>query len=78
MTDGRSTMDGKPTTDDAERPEAIPTPDDTQDVEGHNLLPDPGLGREMARAREMEIERRLKAHEVQVEAKHPAEPHPKK
>jgi hypothetical protein len=61
----------------AERPDSIPGADD-KDVEGHNLLPDPELGREMARAREAEIERRLKAHEVQAEAKHPVDPHTKK
>jgi hypothetical protein len=60
-----------------ERPEGIPGADD-KDVEGHNLLPDPELGREMARAREAEIERRLKVHDVEVAAKRPSEPHPKK
>ncbi len=63
--------------DGAERPEAIPTAED-QDVEGHYLMPDPGLSREMARAREAEIERRLKAHEIQAEAKRQSDPHEKK
>jgi hypothetical protein len=63
--------------DGADRPEATPAADD-QDVEGHYLMPDPGLSREMARAREADIERRLKAHEAQVEAKRQSEPHEKK
>jgi hypothetical protein len=61
-----------------QRPDAIPGADDKGDVEGHNLLPDPELGREMARAREAEIERRLKLHEIRAEAKHPSDPPAKK
>jgi len=67
--DGRRKMDDS-TIEEAKRPEATPVPDDEDDVESHNLLPDPQLGREMARVREAEIERRLKAHEVQAESKH--------
>jgi len=52
---------------------AIPGAGDEPDVEGHVLLPDPELGREMARARERDIERRLHAHALQVEAKPPDE-----
>jgi|WetSurMetagenome_2_1015567.scaffolds.fasta_scaffold1905711_2 hypothetical protein len=62
----------------AARPEGSPGADDQDDVEGHNLLPDPVLGREMARAREAEIERRLRAHEVQAEAKRSQESQAKK
>jgi hypothetical protein len=56
-----------------ERQEAIPGAGDEPDVEGHNLLPDAELGREMARAKERDIERRLQAHELQVEARPPSE-----
>ena len=70
-------MDGT-TKDEVKRPDAIPGADGTDDVEGHNLLPDPELGREMARAREAEIERRLQAHEAQAQAKHPSDPPAKK
>ncbi len=66
------------TIDEVEHPRAIPEADDKDDVEGHNLLPDPELGREMARAREAEIERRLKVREIQAEAKRPYDPRAKK
>lgn len=60
------------------RPEEIPEADAVDDVEGHNLLLDPELRREMARAREAEIERRLQVHEVLAEAKRPQDAPAKK
>ena len=65
-------MDGS-TKHELERQEAIPGAGDEPDVEGHNLLPDAELGREMARAKERDIERRLHAHELEVEARPPSE-----
>jgi len=65
-------MDGS-TKHEMERQEAIPGAGDEPDVEGHNLLPDAELGRELARARERDIERRLRAHALQVEARPPGE-----
>jgi len=41
------------------------------DVEGHSMLPDPTLGRHLARAREQEIQRNLKRHEFEIEARRP-------
>jgi hypothetical protein len=68
----------EPTKHEAEREAAIPGAGDEPDVEGHILLPDAELGREMARAKERDIERRLQAHELQVEARHPSETTPSK
>lgn len=68
----------EPTINEAQRPEVTPGSADDDDVEGHNLLPDPTLGREAARSREAEIERRLRIHEAQVEAKHQGDPNAKK
>ncbi|MEI8334249.1 MAG: hypothetical protein WCH74_10410 [Chloroflexota bacterium] len=65
-------MDGS-TEHEVERQDAIPGAGDEPDVEGHNRLPDAELGRELARARERDIERRLRAHTLQVEAKPPDE-----
>jgi len=65
-------VDGS-TEHEVERQDAIPGAGDEPDVEGHNLLPDAELGREVARARERDIERRLRAHTLQVEAKPPDE-----
>jgi len=65
-------VDGS-TEHEVERQDAIPGAGDEPDVEGHNLLPDAELGRELARARERDIERRLRAHTLQVEAKPPDE-----
>lgn len=44
---------------------------DEEDVEGHSMLPDPTLGRQLARAREQEIQRHLKRHEFETEARRP-------
>ncbi len=44
--------------------------DDEADTEGH-MFSDPTLGRELARAREREIQRNLQAHAAKAEASRP-------
>lgn len=58
------------------KPQNMPTnpPGDeseNEDVEGHSMLHDPSLGRQLARAREQDIQRHLKRHEFETEAKRP-------
>jgi hypothetical protein len=42
-----------------------------EDVEGHSMLHDPTIGRQLARSREQEIQRNLKRHELETEARRP-------
>ena len=49
--------------------EAQAEPTDDEDTEGLVLLPNPEISRQLARAREEEIQRNLKRHETVVEAR---------
>jgi hypothetical protein len=42
-----------------------------EDVEGHSMLPNPMLGRELAKAREQEIRRSLRDRQFEQEARRP-------
>jgi hypothetical protein len=47
-------------------------PDDgSEDVEGHSMLLDPGIARDLARAREKEIQKRAERHGLEEEARRP-------
>jgi len=41
------------------------------DVEGHSMLPNMGLNRGVAQGREHEIQRKLKQHELETQARRP-------
>jgi hypothetical protein len=43
--------------------------DQEDDVEGHSMLPNPTVGREFARARSAEVERSVRAKNLEHEAK---------
>lgn len=45
--------------------------DGEDDVEGHNMLMHPSTSREFARAREADIQRSLRARQLENEAKRP-------
>jgi hypothetical protein len=42
-----------------------------EDVEGHSMLPNPALGRQLAKAREQEIQRSLRDRQFEQEARRP-------
>ena len=44
---------------------------DEEDVEGHSMLINPGVSRDLAKARDAEIQRSVRAHNQQSEAKRP-------
>ena len=45
--------------------------DEGEDVEGHSMLINPGVSRDLAKARDAEIQRSVRAHNQQTEAKRP-------
>ena len=47
------------------------TPADESDVEGHNMLPNAMLNRNLAQNRERDIQRNLKQHDLKSEARRP-------
>jgi hypothetical protein len=42
---------------------------DEDDTEGHSLLPDMGMSRQLAQARERDIQRHLKQHDRETDAR---------
>lgn len=48
-----------------------PTPDDEQDVEGHNFGQNAMLSRNAAQTRERDVQRNLRQHDLKSEAKRP-------
>ena len=44
---------------------------DEDDVEGHSMLINPGVSRDLAKARDADIQRSVRAHNQQSEAKRP-------
>ena len=53
------------------QPTDLPGDEPEEDVEGHSMLHDPTIGRQLARSREQEIQRNLKRHELETEARRP-------
>lgn len=53
-------------------PEATPSESTEDDVEGHTMLPlDTGSARALAGAREQEIRRHLRRHDLEAESRRP-------
>ena len=48
---------------------AIPRQSADDDTEGHSMLPNMGVSRELARARERDIQQHLKRHDLEIEAR---------
>jgi hypothetical protein len=51
------------------QPGAEHEPDDEQDVEGHSMLLDPNLARDMARSRSKDLDRQIRERKHAKEAK---------
>lgn len=56
-------------TNDKVKQQPDPQPDDEQDVEGHSMLLDPNLARDMARSRSRDIDREVKERNRAKEAR---------
>ena len=56
-------------TDDKAKPQPESPPADDQDVEGHNMMINPTLAGELARARSRDIDREVKERNRSKEAK---------
>jgi hypothetical protein len=46
-------------------------PKSDKDVEGHSMMPNPLLGEQLARIRERDIQRNIKQHNLEQEARRP-------
>jgi hypothetical protein len=49
----------------------VPRAIEEDDTEGHSMLPDPSLSRALSQAREREIQRHLKRHSLEEDARRP-------
>jgi hypothetical protein len=45
--------------------------DEGEDVEGHSMLINPGVSRDLAKAREADVQRSVRSHNQETEAKRP-------
>jgi hypothetical protein len=67
----QSMLQRKATEDDVEghAHRTLRVSDDEKDVEGHSMLPNSGLNRQLAQAREREIQQSLKRREFETDAR---------